>query len=272
MTDSNSKYYLQSLAKGIKVLQIIAQSPQPIGVSDLARQLETNNATITRCCHTLSSLGYVAKDKQKRWYLTPKVLSLGYAAVSSLGWRQTAQYYLEQLSEQTGKTASLSVMESGEIIYICRVHTKRILPYDIRIGSTLPVHCTSMGKVLLAFRPEQEIKAIIDSLEFINLTHKTISTAEAFLQELETIRGKGYAVNDEEFSVGLRSVAAPVLDSQKRSMAALNIAVSTTSMSLEQMETELAPLVMGTARKVESAMFFLEEGGKEPPRGGEQIV
>ncbi len=270
MPDPSSKYFLQSLAKGLKVLQVIAQSPQAIGISDLARQLETNSATITRCCHTLASLGYVTKDKQKRWCLTPKVLSLGYAAVSSLGWRQTAQHYLEELSEQTGKTASLSVMESGEIIYICRVHTRRILPYDIRIGSTLPVHCTSMGKALLAFRPEQEIKDIIGSLEFVNLTHKTISTAEAFFQELESIRVKGYAVNDEEFSVGLRSVAAPVLDSQKRSMAALNVAVSTTSMGLEQMETELAPLAVQTARKVESAMFFLNEEGSNETPGPEQ--
>ena len=257
MSVQHSKYFLQSLAKGLRVLQIIAKSPHSIGISELAKKLKTSNTTITRCCYTLANLGYVTKDSQKRWRLTPKVLALGYAAVSSLGWRQTAQHYLELLSEETGETTNLSVLEGGEIIYVCRVNTKRILTYDIRLGTTLPVHCTSMGKALLAFRPAEKIDSVLDTLDFVALTHNTITSRDDFLKELETVREKGFAVNDEELSVGLRSVAAPILDAEGWSMAALNIAVSTTRMSREQLEVDLAPLVIRTARDVESAMSFL---------------
>lgn len=272
MSEQHSKYFLQSLAKGLRVLQIIAQSPRSVSITELAKRLQTNSATIIRCCHTLASLGYLSKDFQKRWRLTPKVLSLGYAAVSSLGWRQTAQHYLEQLSKETGETTNLSVLEGGEIIYICRVNTRRILPYDIRLGTTLPVHCTSMGKALLAFRPQEKIDSILGSLEFVALTHNTITSKDLLLQELNTVRANGYALNDEELSVGLRSVAAPVLDSQGWSVAALNLAVSTTRMSREQMKSELAPLVMRTAREMESAMSFLDQGGPRERIGDDQGV
>jgi IclR family pca regulon transcriptional regulator len=259
MADQHSNYFLQSLAKGLKVLQIIAQSPASIGISELAAKLDSNSATITRCCYTLASLGYVTKDSRKRWRLTPKVLSLGYAAVSSLGWRQTAQHYLEKLTEASGETTNLSVLEGGEIIYVCRVNTRRILPYDIRLGTTLPVYCTSMGKALLAHRPPEKIRTVLEALKFVPLTHKTITTKERFLQELESVKKQGYAVNDEELSVGLRSVAAPVLDTEGWAMAAINLAVSTTRMSRGQLESNLAPLVMQTAREVESAMLYLGE-------------
>ncbi len=260
MPDQHSKYYLQSLAKGLRVLQIIAQSPSSISISELTSKLETNSATITRCCYTLASLGYVTKDSRKRWRLTPKVLALGYAAVSSLGWRQTAQHYLEKLSDETGETTNLSVLEGSEIIYICRVNTRRILPYDIRLGTTLPVHCTSMGKALLAHRPMEKILAVLKTFNFVSLTHTTITSKDNFLQELDSVRKKGYAVNDEELSVGLRSVAAPILDSQGWSMAAINLAVSTARMDLQQLEAQIAPMVMQTAREVESAMLYLGKG------------
>ncbi|MCF8107915.1 MAG: helix-turn-helix domain-containing protein [Desulfohalobiaceae bacterium] len=116
-SDQPSKYFLQSLVKGLRVLQIIAQSPRSMDISEIVRRMGTIKATITRCCHTLAYLGYVTKYSRKRWHLTTKVFSLGYAAVSSLGWRQTARHYLERLSERSGETTNLSLLEDGEIIY-----------------------------------------------------------------------------------------------------------------------------------------------------------
>lgn len=95
MTDTDSSYYLQSLAMGFKVLQIIAQAPQSIGVSEIARRLGSNSTTITRCCHPLASLGYVSKDSQKHWRLTPKVLSLGYATTPSPVLRPISRSFRE---------------------------------------------------------------------------------------------------------------------------------------------------------------------------------
>ena len=120
-----------------------------------------------------------------------------------------------------------------------------------------------MGKALLAFRSRAKIESVTAALDFVALTHNTITSREALLADLEMVRTRGYAVNDEELSVGLRSVAAPVLDAQGWSMAALNIAVSTTRMSREELESRLAPLVMRTARDIEAAMSFLDEDGRQ---------
>jgi len=252
--EDKSRYYLQSLAKGLTVLQALAEAKQTLSLSDVARAAATSNATATRICYTLRRLGFIGRDRQRRFFLTPKVLSLGHAAVSSLGWRNVAQHYLERLSADIGETVNLSVLDGAELVYIARVNTDRILPFDLQLGSRLPVYCTAMGKVLMAFSPPETVSAVLEQVSFAPLTHRTITNREDYLHELEKVRAKGYAVNDEELSVGLRSVAAPIMDGQGRSRAAINIAVPTTRYTLTRLEEELAPAALRTAREIMRAL------------------
>lgn len=255
MTGDNSRYFLQSLAKGMHVLHTLANSQKPLGLVDLSRRAGTNNATVTRICHTLAELGYVRRDRQRRFHLTPKLLSLGYASMNSLNWRQVAQHYLEQLAEKTGETVNFSVLQGNELMYLVRINnTGRILPFELQVGSRLPLHCTSMGKSLLAFLAKEDLDRILAGYEFSLLTHRTISNEKDFRQELARVKRQGYALNDEELSVGLRSVSAPIMDSAGQAIAALNIAVPTKRVSREKLEQRLAPLAMKTAGKIQRAL------------------
>lgn len=236
-------------------MQTLAESQEALSLAELSRLSGTNNATATRICHTLASLGLVRRDRQRRFHLTPKILSLGYAAMSSLGWRQIAQHYLEELAAQTGETVNLSVLQDKELMYLVRINnTGRILPFDLQLGSRLPLHCTSMGKSLLAFAQPSLAEGILADYEFTPLTHRTITSAAEFRAELERVRRQGYSVNDEELSVGLRSVAAPIKGLEGEALAALNIAVPTKRVSRAELEKSLAPLAMQTAGSIQQAL------------------
>ena len=260
MAEDRSRYYLKSLAKGILVMQALAEARDPLTLAELSRACGTNNATATRICHTLAELGYVQRDRQRRFHLTPKILSLGYAAVGSLGWRQVAQHYLEELAQGTGETVNLSILQGRELMYLVRINnTGRILPFDLQLGSRLPLHCTSMGKSLLAFAPPEQRERILADYDFVSLTHRTITSREGFEAELERVRRNGYSVNDEELSVGLRSVSAPIKGLGGEAMAALNIAVPTRRVSLDELITRLAPQALETARRIQRALGAAEE-------------
>jgi IclR family transcriptional regulator, pca regulon regulatory protein len=257
--EEHSRYYLKSLAKGILVMQALAESRDPMSLSELSRACGTNNATATRICHTLGELGYVQRDRQRRFHLTPKILSLGYAAVGSLGWRQVAQHYLEELAQKTGETVNLSILQGRELMYLVRINnTGRILPFDLQLGSRLPLHCTSMGKSLLAFAPAEQRERILADYDFVSLTHRTITSRKGFDAELERVRREGFAINDEELSVGLRSVSAPIMGPEGEAKAALNIAVPTKRVGLEELRTRLAPLALETARYIQQALGAME--------------
>ena len=259
MPGENPRYFLQSLAKGLGVIQTLAKAKEHLSLSELSRRAETNNATVTRICHTLAELGFVKRDKQRCFFLTPKLLCLGYASMGNLSWRKAAQHYLEILSDRTGETVNLSVLQGRELLYLVRINnTGRILPFDLQLGSRLLLHCTAMGKSLLAFLDEQMLAWIMADYEFTQLTHRTIATKEKFMEELQWVRRMGYSVNDEELSLGLRSVAAPIKDSEGHAMAALNIAVPTKRVSRQALEANLAPLAKEAARQIQQALGSME--------------
>lgn len=260
MAGGTPRYFLQSLAKGMHVLQILAESKHPLALAELSRRAGANDATVTRICHTLSELGYVQRDRQRRFRLTPKVLALGYASMSTVGWREVARHYLEDLAQRTGETVNLSILHDRELMYVVRINnTGRILPFDLQLGSRLPLHCTSMGKSLLAFAPPDELEQILADYELTPLTHHTITSEKQLREELMTVRNKGYSINDEELSYGLRSVAAPVKDLTGRAVAALNIAVPTKRVTREDLEQRLAPLAVETAREIQKALGSMED-------------
>lgn len=252
------RYFINSLAKGLSVLQAFSKADHSLTLSEIANALEANKTTATRLCYTLTELGFVHKDGQRRYHLTPKILTLGHSYISGLGWQEVAQYYLEALFREVQETVNLSVLEDSEIIYLLRIRKRKYLPFDIRIGTKLPVYCTAMGKVLMAIGAPEKINPIFKTLEFKPLTPRTIKSLNKFMDELEKVRKKGYAINDEELSIGNRAVAAPILSKQGYAVAAINIATPTSEYGRNQMEKILAPKVIKTAREISEALIKIE--------------
>ena len=255
---SKPRYFIGSLAKGLSILQAFSEAGHALTLSEIANALKTNNTTATRLCYTLTVLGFIQRDGQRRYHLTPRVLTLGYSFISGLGWQEVAKYYLETLFKEIQETVNLSILEDSEIIYLIRIRKRKYLPFDIQIGTKLPVYCTAMGKILMAMGPPKKIGSILKKLGFKPLTARTITRLDKFLEELGKVRKKGYAINDEELSIGNRAVAAPIVDKQGYAVAAINIAVPTTEYSRSQMEKTLAPQVMRTAHEISGALIKMD--------------
>ncbi len=253
-----SHYFVSSLARGLKVLEAFGKSPTPLTLSEIAKAIGTNKTTATRFCYTLSKLGYIQRDAQLRYHLTPHVLSLGYASIRSLGWIKIARYYIKELSKEINETINLSMLNGSEIIYLIRAKTEKILPYDLMIGSKLPIHCTSMGKVLLTFGSEEKTQDLIAHLELNAFTHRTITRKADLLKEIKQIRECGYAISDEEFSLGLRSVAVPLFCNDKYALAAINIAVPTKRYALKDLEATLIPRLRDVAKTISQSLKGME--------------
>lgn len=245
----SSRLFVNSLARGLSLLEALAGAGTPSTLTELSKMVGFNKVTTSRFCHTLVESGYLEKLPSKHYQLTPKVLSLGYAVICSYDLGRVAQPYLRELSKTLQETVNMAVLEGTEILYVARFKTETILATKLHLGSRLPVYCTSMGKAILAHLPEPERDAILERIRFVRLTHKTLDSREALQQELENVRRQGFAVNDEELSVGLRSVAAPVMRGD-RAVAAVNIAVPTIRYSRARLLSELVPPLLQTARTI----------------------
>jgi IclR family pca regulon transcriptional regulator len=252
------RYFINSLAKGLSVLQAFSEADHMLTLSEIAHALKSNTTTATRLCYTLSELGFIHKDGQRRYHLTPKILTLGHSFISGLAWQEVAKYYLETLFKEVQETVNLSILEGSEIIYLIRIRKRKYLPFDIQTGTKLPVYCTAMGKILMAMGPPEKIKPILKTLEFKPLTARTITNLDKFNEDLNKVRTKGFAINDEELSIGNRALAAPIMNQHGYAVAAINIAVPTTEYSRSQMEKILAPQVMRTAREISEALIKME--------------
>jgi len=253
-TNDNSRYFVQSLAKGLALLKIISAAERPLSLTEIAEKLETNKATATRFCYTLVKLGYLHRMDQKLYDLTPQVLELGYSAICRTDWHEMANYFLRELFRQVDETVSAAILVDTDILYTIRIIKKKILDMDIQVGSRLPVHCTAMGKVLMAFGSPEKVQEVLGKLVFKKMNDKTIVSLQDFLKELEQVRQTGYAISDEEVAMGNRSIAAPLMGEGGYAFAAIAVATPSESYTIARLKKEVAPLLTTCAQKISAAM------------------
>ena len=227
------------------------------GIADLARAVGLNKSTTYRYVATLAKLGYVEQDPDtKRYSLGPRVVDLGFAAINSMEVTRVAAPFLQALSDETGYTVSMAVLDGPDIVYVERRRSGRANTFgmglQLHVGSRLPAYCTSMGKVLLAHREPSQLRALLDRTDLARRGPKTITAREQLMAALTRIRHHGIAVNDEELAAGLRSVAAPVRDRTGQVVAAINVAIHltvwTTSVGRDRRAASRAAAQHGGAR------------------------
>jgi IclR family transcriptional regulator, pca regulon regulatory protein len=244
----------QSLERGLAILSTFRSAQPLLGVSDLSREVGLSRSTTHRYVSTLAALGYLQQDSDtKKYRLGPRVLDLGFSAINSMELRHVSAPHLQQLSDATGHTVNMAVLDGADIVYIERCRSSRAsreIDLDLHVGSRLPAYCTSMGKVLLAFLPAADLKAVLATVELSRRGPNTITAKRAFLQELERVRKRGLAVNNEELAYGLRSIAAPVRSQKGDVVAAINIAVHRSLVSMDELLDELAAALEETAAEI----------------------
>lgn len=214
--------FVAGFAKGLSVIEAFDEARPRLSIADVSRTTGLDRATARRCLLTLAELGYADYDG-KFFALTPKILRLGHAYLAATPLPTLVQPYLAQLSERTGQSASVSVLDGTDIVYIARAAQKRVMSINLTPGSRLPAYCASMGRVLLAALPEDDARAILSRSELKANTIHTLIDPDEIIAELRRVRVKGYALIDQELELGLCSLAVPLENDRGRIVAALNI-------------------------------------------------
>jgi IclR family transcriptional regulator, pca regulon regulatory protein len=248
---TRAPHFVRSFERGLAVIRSFDAEHPARTLSEVADTCGLTRAAARRLLLTLADLGYVHQDG-RFFRLTPRVLELGYSYLSSITLPQIAEPHLEQLVEQVRESSSLCVLDGDDIVYVARVPTRRIMSAAITVGTRFPAHMTSVGRVIIAHLPDEEIDARLARIELLPLTEHSVMSADALRKELRQVRRQGHALVDQELEEGLRSVAAPVRDGGGEVVAAVNIAVPAGRNSLESIRRDLLPHLLATVARIDA--------------------
>lgn len=231
------KYNVQALTKGLRVLSCFGSDQPKLRMSDVVSATGLPMPTVYRLVRTLVDEGYL--EELDGGYFRPSlsVMQLGFNAISGLDVVQAADPRLRALATQTEETVNLAVREGASITYLIRIKNRDLVTADLRVGSKLPVHSSSMGKLLLAFSPLAERTALLKSLDLSTDQGPNVIKDRAVLEaELDAIRARGWSFQDQELAYGLRSIAAPIRDQSHDVIAAINLAVAAHRRSMDELK------------------------------------
>ncbi len=248
-TAAPASYYVQSLERGLAVIGVL-DAPEPLSLSEVARRAGLSRAAARRFVLTLEQLGYV-RQSGGRFALTPRVLELGSAYLSSLTLPEIALPHIKALVEAVRESAVLSVRDDDCIVGVARVPARRILTGTIILGQRLPAWASASGRVLLADLAHDKLDDVLDRVEFEALTAKTVATRAALEVELERVRAQGWALVDQELEAGLRALAAPIRDRHGAVVAGLSLVTQGAASDVVELEPPLVPALLESCAAIE---------------------
>ncbi len=241
---------IHSLARGLKILDLLGCSLDGLSVTELSDLLGVDKASASRLMSTLVKYGYAEKDKvTRRFHLGPQVVSLSRSLLDRWPLHETAKPYLHQMMERTGECAHLAVPSQGKALYIAQVESPATLRVNAQVGTMNPLHCTALGKVLLAFS-DLEIPPALE-----RFTAKTIIDPQALRLHLEEVRRQGYALDIEEFDLGVCCIAAPVYNLQGKLVGAIGISGPAIRLIPEKIP-ELTDVVVEISQALSERMIY----------------
>jgi IclR family pca regulon transcriptional regulator len=251
----------QSIERGLAILAAFRSGAPLLGVSELGREVGLGRSTTHRYVATLATLGYLQQDvATKKYRLGPRVLDLGFSAINSMELREVAAPHLRRLSDETGYTVNMAILDGLDIVYVERCRSTRAgqreIDLNLHVGARLPAYCTSLGKAMVAFLPSGECEQLVRRIDFAARGPNTIVDPRAFTAELDRVREQGFATNNEELAYGLRSIAAPVLDRQGISVGAINLAVHSSMVSFGELIAGLSADVCRTAAEISAHLGY----------------
>jgi IclR family pca regulon transcriptional regulator len=248
-----SDSYVQSFARGLEVLRSFGAGVPAQTLSEAAERVGLTRAGARRILLTLQTLGYV-EQYGRQFRLTPKVMELGFAYLSAQPWWHLAQPLMEELTQQLQQSTSAAVLDGEDIVYVLRVPMQKIMSINLGVGSRLPAHATSMGRVLLAGLAEEQREARVAAMALQPLTPRTITDPEKLLRTLSQVRRQGFALVNEELELGLMSLAVPIKDRAGRAVAAINVSSPARRQSAAELQKQALPALQSVAERI-SAML-----------------
>ncbi|MCI2253337.1 IclR family transcriptional regulator [Domibacillus sp. PGB-M46] len=228
---------VKSVARALDIIALVSASPRGLGVTEIANGMDINKSSVFRTLATLEQYGYIEQHKETgRYRIGYAFLEVSSRLLESLDVRSEAQDVLRQLEAETNEVVHLVVYDRGEVVYIEKLDGHEALRMHSKVGRRAPVHCTSVGKAILAHLPQSEVNDILERRGLPVHTDYTITTEEAYLAELARVREAGYALDLEENEPGIRCIAAPVFDHHGAIAAAVSISGPTLRMTDERLK------------------------------------
>jgi DNA-binding IclR family transcriptional regulator len=265
LATGDANYQARALQRGLAVLRSFDGDQRDFSLLELSKRLDLAKSTLFRLLQVLQADTFVEQDAAGRWRLGLGAFKVGSAYIRQLSFTGIAQGALERLAATCCETASLAVLADGEVVYIAIVRGQREIGIQSNVGARHPVHCTALGKVLLAYRPEAEVRATLIRQGMPRNTEHTIITVDAFEAALLQVRRLGYAVDDEERAYNIRCVAAPIHEGNGNVIAALSASgpiFRLDDIALDQLREH----VVAAAEFVSQRLGYMETAAPVPVR------
>jgi IclR family transcriptional regulator, pca regulon regulatory protein len=242
--------FMTSLARGLIVIQAFTQQSPQMTISQLSVKTGLSRAAVRRCLYTLTKLGFAGAEDGSRYSLRPRMLTLSHTYTTSNTLSSAAQPILERMSAALRESFSVATLDGEDIVYIARTQVNRVMAVDLHIGSRLPAYCTSMGRVLLAYLPTEQLEQYLAKAVLTPHTTRTITSVEKLRLTLRNVRRNGYALVDQEYEVGLRSLAVPVYAASGRVVATLNLSGNAPRLSVLEMQSRFLTHLRNAANEL----------------------
>lgn len=244
-----SDSYVQSFARGLSVIRAFSAQHPAQTLTEIAQATGLTRAGARRILLTLVSLGYV-KNEGRLFRLTPRILDLGFAYLTSMPFWNLAEPIMEGLSQTVHESCSISVLDGTEVVYVLRVPARKIMTINLSIGSRLPAYCSSMGRVLMSGLPDDELERILQASDLRRRTSRTITDISELKTVIAGIRQRGWAQVDQELEEGLVSLAAPIRNRGGQVLAAINVSGQANRTSAAEMVERFLPPLLEAAEKI----------------------
>jgi IclR family transcriptional regulator, pca regulon regulatory protein len=245
--------FIESLDRGLRVLEVFGGSRQPMMLSDLAKAADLPRATARRILFTLERAGFVATDG-KLFRLMPRVLVLASSYLASNHVVSVLQPALDRLSGEAQEISSMAILDGNDVVFIARASPTRIFSSGIDIGYRLPAFCTSVGRVLLSQLPDDELAAVLDKMDLAPLTPFTVTDKKRLQKTIIADRAKGYSLVDREAEPGFRSISVPIRRYDGAIVAAINMGAHVDRVSSAEMVERFLPRLREAAASVKSML------------------
>ncbi len=264
---TTDKFYVQSINRALKIVDEVSKSHETgLSLSEISEKLKLPVSTVYRIVQNLVNWQYLTESAGGNYVLGFSLLTLGHIVQSNLALASIARKYMEELSRQTSETIYLAMLDrfSSEIIYIEKIESLRNVKLSAGIGSHNPIHATANGKSLVCRFSKDKIREMLGKKGMPPLTPKTITDVEQFIDEVEQLKQKGFALDDLEHEPGVRCVAAPIFDYTGNVVASISISGIESNMDLDLINNNYGKLVKETALKISQQMGYRGETATPP--------
>lgn len=228
---------VKSVSRALDIITMLSLKKGGLGVTEIANNIDINKSSVYRILSTLVQYGYVEQDEETgRYKLGYKFLEISSKLLESIDLRGEARPFLQELESETNEVIHLVVYDQGEVVYIEKLEGNETLRMHSKVGKRAPMHCTSVGKAILAQLPDNVIEGIIERKGMPVHTIHTITDKEVLMKELEQVRVRGYALDLEENEIGITCIAVPIFDHTGNVVSAVSISGPTLRMTEERLE------------------------------------